>query len=750
VRSDGLPEEVGRMKLTIVGAGAIGGAIGAHMARAGHDILLCDVDRSHVEAINREGLRIEGPVAQFTVRVPAVTPEGLPSRIEHAAIAVKSQHTADAAGLLRDRLAPDGWVLSLQNGMTTATIGDAVGRGRVMVGFVNFGADVVGPGRIMQGNIGTFRVGEPDVAAVTERVAAVADALPWAQPTDSILGYLWGKEAYGAMLWAGAVSDLSIADHLEDPRYRPLMLAVAREVLAQAPCEPLAFDGFDPHDLEGSLDRLVTFNRGSAKSHSGIYRDLMVRRRPTEVGELRAHLRGPITNWVADLIESIERGERTCEVANLDLLVALERAHRLGGDLDAVVHLFSAPPRAAAGPLHGVPIAVKDLVAVRGTPTGNGNPADMAGAPAGADAEIVARLRAAGADVFATTTLLEYAAGALHPDVPETLNPWDRERTAGGSSGGSAALVACGACAVAIGTDTGGSIRLPAHYCATVGFKPTHGALPAAGVTALAPSLDHVGLLTSDVAWAARTWTALSGEPVSAPRTPVRIGVLAAQLRSPALASGVADALAAALERLRADVTLIGTLVDVDDAPLRAIDATFDAILGWEAWQELGSLAERAPERLGPETLRLLRGVADVTREQYEDALATREELSGPCARVYESVDVLLGPAAPFVAPATTPPIDTEEGELEALFTRMHNVTGTPALVLPCGWSDGLPVGLQLSAAPGRDSALLAAAASVETVLAFARPATAGVELPAPAAGWTISDPADGAVEVAR
>ena len=475
------------MQLTIIGAGAIGGTVGAHMARAGHEILLCDADAEHVAAINRDGLQIEGPVEQFTVRVPAVTPDGLPDQIEHAAIAVKSHFTADAAALLRDRLSDDGWVVSLQNGMTTETIAAAVGRPRVIVGFVNFGADVMGPGRILQGNVGTFRVGEPDLTEITPRVTELAEALPYAQATDTILGYLWGKEAYGAMLWTGAVSDLTIADHLEDPRYRPLMLTVAREVLAQAPCEPLPFDGFDPDDLEGSIDRLVAFNRGSAKAYSGIYRDLMVRRRRTEVAELRDHLQGPITTWVAELIGAIERGERTCEVANLDLVVALERADRLGRELGAVVELFPAPARAASGPLHGVPVAVKDLVAVAGTPTGNGNPSDMAAASAAADAEIVARLRAAGAEVFATSALLEYAAGALHPDVPETMNPWNPQRTAGGSSGGSAALVGAGACAVAIGTDTGGSIRLPAHYCATVGFKPSFGALPTAGVTALSP-----------------------------------------------------------------------------------------------------------------------------------------------------------------------------------------------------------------------------------------------------------------------
>jgi 2-dehydropantoate 2-reductase len=721
------------MRLTIVGAGAIGATVGAHMARAGHEILLCDSDLAHVEAINREGLRIDGPDESFTVTVPAVIPGGLPDRIEHAAIAVKSHHTADAVALLRDRLADDGWVVSLQNGLTAGTIAAEVGHERLIVGFVNFGADVIGPGHIRQGNVATFRVGEPDAETITPRVAALADALPWAQATDRISGYIWGKEGYGAMLWAGAVSDLSIADHLEDPRYRPLMLAAAREVLAQAPCEPLGFDGFEPGDLEGSLDRLVQFNRASTKSHSGIYRDLMVRRRPTEVAELRK-LRGPITTWVADLIGSIERGERTCEVANLDLLVALERADRLARGVDAVVELFGAPARAATGPLHGVPVAVKDLAAVQGTPTGNGNPADMAGPPAAQDSEIVARLRAAGADVFVTSALLEYAAGALHPDVPETRNPWNRATTAGGSSGGSAALVACGACAVAIGTDTGGSIRLPAHYCATVGLKPSYGALPAAGVTALAPSLDHVGLLTADVAWAARAWTALSGEAVPGAAAPLRLGVLTAQLDDPSVTAGVREVVAAALERLRGRGDMIAGLVDVDEAPFRAIAPTFDAIIGWEAWQQLGPLVERDPGRFGPETLRLLRSCSSVSQPAYRDALRARAGLAGACADAYSGVDVLVGLAAPYVAPATTPPIDTPDGEAEGRFTGAYNLTGAPALVLPCGWSDGLPVGLQLSAPVGADSALLAAAAVVEATLDFARPDCAWVQLPAPPA----------------
>ena len=310
------------MKLVIIGAGAIGGTIGAHMFRAGHDITLCDADRDHVEAIRREGLRIEGPVEEFTVRIPAITPDELPDTIEHAIVAVKSLHTIAAADLLRDRLAPEGYALTVQNGLTAEVLVEAVGEERVISSFVNFGADVMGPGRVLQGNIATFRVGELVRGRITPRVQQLADALPYAEATDNVLGYLWGKEVYGAMLWAGAVSDLPIADTLDRAEYRPLMLAIAEEVLAQAPVPVEGFDGFEPDDLEGSLHRLAAFNRRSAKTHSGIYRDLAVRRRKTEVDEVHKDIQGPVFDLVVDMIHDIEQGRRICEVANLDELAA--------------------------------------------------------------------------------------------------------------------------------------------------------------------------------------------------------------------------------------------------------------------------------------------------------------------------------------------------------------------------------------------------------------------------------------------
>jgi 2-dehydropantoate 2-reductase len=703
------------VQLTIIGAGAIGGTIGAHMIRAGHDVLLCDADAAHVEAINTGGLTITGPVENFTVRARAVLPGDLPATLPRAAVAVKAHHTGSAADLLRGRLAPDGYVVSFQNGLTSGTLAQAVGPERVIASFVNFGADYLEPGLIMQGNTGTFRVGEIG-GGLSDRVRELAGALPYAEPTDNIMGFLWGKEAYGAMLWAGAVSDLSIADSLEAPRWQPLMLAIAREVLDQAPVRPQGFDGFEPGDLEGSLARLVTFNRETGKSHSGIYRDLMIRHRKTEVEAQLGDLKGPLTALTAELIRAIERGERTCEVANLELLAAYERTLRLGRPLNAVVRLIESPPRRPVGDLHGVPVAVKDMIDIAGFPRGNGNPDDMNGEPADSDAPVITALRDAGADVFATTSLLEYAAGAVHPGVPEARNPFDAGRTAGGSSGGSAALVGAGACAVALGTDTGGSIRIPAHYCAVVGFKPSLQAIDTAGVQPLAPSLDHVGLLGADVAVTARVFSAITGRPPVSPPEPLRIGVARPQMDDARIRPGVAAALALALDRLRPAFTV----TEVDGSALGEIASTFDDILLWEAWQVHREQVTEHPGHYGPETLRLLRAASAATQHAYAAALRRRDDLLPLVAGAFAQVDVVLTPAAPFTAPQTTPPVDTPEGVLEGLFTSAFNLTGDPAIVLPCGWDeDGLPVGLQVSAPRNADLRLLAAASLIERALAF-------------------------------
>ena len=699
------------MTYVVVGAGAIGGTVAAGLVRDGHDVLVCDADPEHVAAINRDGLAIEGPVEELTVQVRAVAPDELPDGLHDVLLAVKAHHTAEAMRAVAPRLAPDGYVLSLQNGMNEPVIAAAIGEARVVGAFVNFGADVVGPGRILRGNRATFKIGELD-GSDSERVRRLAADIADAEATSNIAGYLWAKEAYGAMLFATAVSDLSIADALADPAYRPLHLALAREVLAQATAPPEPFDGFDPADLEGSIDRLVEFNRGSAKSHSGIYRDLAVRHRKTEVDAMLGSLDGPLVHRTGELIHAIEDGRRVCERANLDLLAAYERLERLGRPLNAVIDVVDAPDRAASGPLHGVPVAVKDNMDMAGLVTTN---ASTVGVPpaAEADAEVVARLRSASADLFCKTNLLEYAAGSVSPTYGMTFNPLDTGRTSGGSSSGSAALVAAGVCDHALGTDTGGSIRIPAAYCGIVGLKPTYGLVPVAGVYELSPALDHVGPLARTVRGAADLLAVISGAPCPVePVSGVRVGVLARQLAEPQLRPAVRDRMREAVERLAG---LGFDLREVDLDELGSADATLGTIVLYEAWEAHRSRYEAEAGLYGPGTRHLLELGREISDDDYRAALADADRIAAGFDRLLAEVDVLAGPTVAYVAPPEDPPFGTPDGDVEARFTGPYNLTGMPAVSVPCGAAeDGLPAGLQLAAARGRDAFLLSVAAAHE------------------------------------
>src|SRR5215469_6763753 len=333
------------MRCLVWGAGAIGGTMGAHLARAGHDVTLVDVVEEHVAAIDRGGLRITGPVASFTVRVPAFTPETVTGTWDTIVLATKAHHTERAVRMLVPYLSPAGCVVSAQNGLNELAIASVVGAQRTVGAFVNFGADYLEPGLIHYGGRGAVVIGEID-GAVTPRVAAIRDA--WrdfddrALVTSNVWGYLWGKEAYGAMLFATALTNESIADALAMPRYRELYIALAREILAVADgrgVTPEAFDGFDPaayaptarpDAAPASLDALVAFNRRSAKSHSGIWRDLAVRKRRTEaeyqLGPIIAvagehGLAAPITARTIALIREIEDGKRAQDWSNLDQLM---------------------------------------------------------------------------------------------------------------------------------------------------------------------------------------------------------------------------------------------------------------------------------------------------------------------------------------------------------------------------------------------------------------------------------------------
>jgi 2-dehydropantoate 2-reductase len=219
------------MKSLIWGAGAIGGTLGAYLARAGHDITMVDTVSEHVDAINRDGIKITGPIAEFSVRVPAFTPATIAGEWDTIILATKAHHTEGAVKSLLPHLAANGCVVSAQNGLNEIAIAEVVGPERTVGAFVNFGADYMEPGVVHYGGRGAVVLGER-TATITPRVTAIRDA--WrdfderAIATTNIWGYLWGKEAYGAMLFATALTNESIADALERPEYRQLYIALAR------------------------------------------------------------------------------------------------------------------------------------------------------------------------------------------------------------------------------------------------------------------------------------------------------------------------------------------------------------------------------------------------------------------------------------------------------------------------------------------------------------------------------------------
>jgi 2-dehydropantoate 2-reductase len=702
------------VEYVVVGAGAIGGTVGARLARDGHDVLFSDVDAAHVAAMNEHGLSIEGPVEEFCVSARAVEPGDLPDELRRVLVAVKAQDTESAVSEVAPRLAVDGLVVSLQNGLNEPVIAAAVGEERTIGAFVNFSADYLGPGRIFVGGRGTFRVGELD-GRRSERVEQLAADLADAEVTDNILGFLWAKEAYGAMLFATAVSDLSIADALAEPRFRPLYLRLADEVLASATARPETFDGFDPADLEGSIERLVAFNRRSAKTHSGIYRDLVVRKRRTEAAMFDG-VDGPLLSRTLALVHEIEEGRRVCEIANLELLAAYERCLAEGTRLNAVITLLEPSERAAGGPLYATPVAIKDNIDVRGVVTTN---ASIVGVPppADRDAPVVARLRAAGAELLCKANLLEYAAGSVNPAFGMTYNPHDVSRTSGGSSSGSAALVAAGACDYALGTDTGGSIRIPAAYCGIVGLKPTFGLVPVEGVFPLSSTLDHVGPITRTAAQAAVLLAVLSGRPCELVSVAgLRVGILRRHVDDPAVEDGVRRCVEEAFEALRRAGS---ELRDVDVPELDVADETIGTIVVKEAYDVHRELLEVEGGGYGAGTRAVIEAGRDVDDERYERALSDRQRIADGFARVFETVDLIAGPTVAYVAPHEDPPVGTPEGDVEGRFTGPFNLAGLPAVSVPCGFAEhDLPAGLQIAGPAGADALVLSLAGAFERLRA--------------------------------
>lgn len=405
------------------------------------------------------------------------------------------------------------------------------------------------------------------------------------------------------------------------------------------------------------------------------------------------------------------------------------------------------------GPLAGVPVAVKDNLSTEGIETTCASRI-LEGYIPPYDATVVTKLREAGAFVFGKTNLDEFAMGTSGENSAyrTTKNPWDLSRTPGGSSAGSAAAVAAGLAPVSLGSDTGGSIRMPAALCGVVGFKPTYGRASRYGLVAFGSSLDQVGPFARSVEDTALLAGAITGhdenDSTSLPSAPItfsadgslrgkRIGV-PQELMGEGIDAGVRARVEEALETLRQEGATVETIslpsiaLGVSTyyilAPAEASSnlARFDGVRYGpriEGEGHIGTVARTRGRLFGSEVkLRIMVGTYVLSAGYYDayytKALAVRERMKEEFLAALDSYDFIASPASPLPAfPLGSLSNDPLALKLLDFCTIPANLGGFPAISIPCGFTEGLPVGLQLLAAPGEDEALLSSAHAAERAL---------------------------------
>jgi aspartyl-tRNA(Asn)/glutamyl-tRNA(Gln) amidotransferase subunit A len=344
----------------------------------------------------------------------------------------------------------------------------------------------------------------------------------------------------------------------------------------------------------------------------------------------------------------------------------------------------------------GTVVAVKDLVDVAGMVTTAGG-VILPREPAREDAPVIRRLRKAGCVVVGKANLHEFAYGvtSVNPHYGAVRNPHDIERVAGGSSGGSAVAVAAGMCDWAVGSDTGGSIRIPASFCGVVGFKPELGSIDTTGVIPLSRSLDTLGPLASDVMGAARAYSMMSGEAM--PYEPMR------QPRLAIPAGWVADLDEETARAWRRVSEGLPEVEFVKREPLYSVSLT---VLQVEASAYHRRWVAEFPDKYGADVLGHLRRGLEILAVDYAEALAAMHELRAEAVRAMSGIDALVLPATAVVAPALS--ASTEVREPITRYTRPFNATGQPVVTLPAPVR-GMPVGIQVV---GRTNSVAIAAAA--------------------------------------
>lgn len=433
-----------------------------------------------------------------------------------------------------------------------------------------------------------------------------------------------------------------------------------------------------------------------------------------------------------ELVQSaLERIESTDALTRSFVHVDAEHALARAAELDMALSRGAEP-----GPLFGVPVSVKDLFHVAGMPTSAGSLL-FKDVVATEDSIHASRLRVADAIIVGKTNTPEFGVYPRTVNLvqPETVNPWDLSRTSGGSSGGAAASVAAGLTAIAVGSDGGGSIRIPAALCGVSGLLPTRGLVPRHGGIGGTRLFSSVGPIATTARDLATLLQALAGpsrlDPLARADDPPDLlesleagvrGVTIAQLES----TGVAEPDAGVLDAVTSGIDIL-----VDAGASRRRTVTLDAA----AWQEgfyammaadrYATIGEQvcsdpaAEERLSDYGRQAFERGRAVTGAQYSRALEMRYAARQTVLDLFEAVDLLVSPTTSIVAPPTVE--ERDPGTLVG-FTNFCNLVGAPAGTVPCGLVDGLPVGLQIVGRPGADALVLRALRAVERAVRLPRP----------------------------
>jgi len=327
------------MRFTIYGAGAIGGSLGAYMVRAGEDVLFVDKSEDHVNRMNKEGLKVDGFGGEVIAQVKAVSPGELRAPLEVVLLAVKSQDSEAAVRQLSPFLSGQSVVVSLQNGLNEYIISKLIGAERTLGAFVNWAADYIEPGHIKLGGRGSFYLGEVN-GTLSERVKELSRPLSALFPvnvTNNIMGYLWSKQVDASVLFATALADMPIHEVVETPGMAPVMGALVREAM-QVPAalgvRLEKFDEFDPDlyrnfkDAE-AMEKIAGQYRHNIKNKTGVWRDLAVRKRKTEVNGIigetvrqgeKLGISLPRLKRLMEMIHEMEDGKRIMDFKNFNEL----------------------------------------------------------------------------------------------------------------------------------------------------------------------------------------------------------------------------------------------------------------------------------------------------------------------------------------------------------------------------------------------------------------------------------------------